>query len=153
MFRQSIIDSLQSLFPGITWSGLQSLNPQAISEGIASAYGLQEQDVPAEMFQSLSPGLFESAQYQTYAPMMAAEGDTLLSNLKSTLGGIDVSKSYGGFAGTAASARKEKQARDVYGKGLGDMYSNIRGMQTEALTGIQSGIDQWRQSAEAIKGY
>ena len=153
MYRQSILDSLQDIFPGLDWAQLQSLDSGSIAAGMASAYNLDEDDVTPDMFRGLSPSLFEAAKYKTYSPMMESEGDTLLTNLQTTLGGVDVSKAYGGFAGSVGAKKKEKQVRDVYGKGMGDVYSNIRGMQTEALEGISSEVDRWHESAQTIKGY
>mgnify|MGYP003653515715 FL=1 len=153
MYRQSLLESLQSIFPNLSWLGMQNLTPGGIAGGFAEEYGIEPGDLPKSLFTSLSPSLFKSAQYKGYSPMMESEGTSLLTNLQSSLGGADVRASYGGFAGTSESKKKTKQVKDVYGKGMGETFANIRGMQSEALQGIQSEVDRWHESAQAIKGY
>tara|TARA_R100000995_G_scaffold1111_1_gene760 strand:- start:2596 stop:3057 length:462 start_codon:yes stop_codon:yes gene_type:complete len=153
MFRQSLIDSLQTIFPNISWSGIQGLTPGRIAGGFADEYDIDPQDLPESLFQPLSQSLFKAAEYKTYAPMLQSEGESFLTDLTASMQGADVTRAYGGFAGSAQSKRKEKQVKDVYGKAMGDVYSNIRGMQTEALQGIQSEVDKWHEASQSIKGY
>lgn len=153
MFQQSIMQSLQTIFPGLQWGQLAGLSPEQISAGFATEYDIEPTDLPSSLFQSFTPYLMKGADYKTYSPMMQTEGSSLLTNLQSSLGGADVRKAYGGFAGTSEAGKKEKQVRDVYGKGMGDTYSNIRRMQAEGLSGIQERIDSWHQAAQSIKGY
>ena len=153
MFKQSILQSLQSIFPGITWGELSGLNPDDISHAFAQEYDIETQDLPSSLFQSLSPGLFQASKYSTYSPLMQTEGSNLLTGLQGALGGADVSRAYGGFAGSSGAKRKEKEVRDVYGKGMGETYANIRQMQGEGMSAIQSNVDRWHEAAQSIKGY
>ena len=153
MFQQSIMQSLQTIFPGLQWGQLSGLTPEGIAGGFATEYDIEPEDLPSSLFQSISPGLFKGADYSTYSPMMQTEGSSLLTNLQSSLGGADVTKAHGGFAGSGGAKRKEKQVRDVYGKSMGETYSSIRGMQAQGLQGIQDRVDAWHQAAQSIKGY
>ena len=108
MFRQSLIDSLQAIFPNISWSGMQGLNPGQIAGGFAEEYDIETEDLPSSLFQSLSPSLFKGAAYNTYSPMMEAEGESLLGNLQASLSSADTRRAYGGFAGTSEAKKKKK---------------------------------------------
>ena len=153
MFQQSIMQSLQTIFPDLQWGHLSGLTPEGIAGGFATEYDIDPEDLPSSLFQSISSGLLKGADYSTYSPMMQTEGSSLLTNLQSSLGGADVRKAYGGFAGTSEAKRKEKQVRDVYGKSMGETYSSIRGMQAQGLQGIQDRVDAWHEAAQSIKGY
>ena len=129
------------------------INARGNCRGFATEYDIDPEDLPSSLFQSISSGLLKGADYSTYSPMMQTEGSSLLTNLQSSLGGADVTKAHGGFAGSGGAKRKEKQVRDVYGKSMGETYSSIRGMQAQGLQGIQDRVDAWHQAAQSIKGY
>ena len=153
MYKQSILDSLSGMFPNITWEGLSQLDPEGISSAFAQEYDIESQDLPSSLFYKLDPSLFQASKYSTYSPMMQSEGSSLLTDLSTSLSGKDVSKAFGGFAGSGGAGTKEKSIRDVYGKKLGDVYGGIRQSQSKGIQGLKSAIDSWHKAAQSIKGY
>ena len=154
MFQQSIIDSLQSIFGGgLDWNQLSGMGSQDIASEFAQHYDIEEQDLPAGMFQSITPEMLRGASYKTYAPQIQAQGQSFLPDLYKNLGGQAATKAAGGFAGSGGFGQQQAGVRDVYGKGMTDVLSNVSQQQSQGMGLISDLINQWHQSAQGIKGY
>jgi hypothetical protein len=153
MFQQSILEGLQNIFgEGLTWEGLGGLSSEDISEGFATEYDVDFGDMPASMFQQLSPEMLEGASWKTYAPQIQAKGQSLLSGLYKGLGGAGAQKAAGGFAGSGGFQKQQTGARDVYGKSMSEALGSAMGQRSQGIGNISDVISQWHQMAQQIKG-
>ena len=114
---------------------------------------IEEQDLPAGMFQSITPEMLRGASYKTYAPQIQAQGQSFLPDLYKNLGGQAATKAAGGFAGSGGFGQQQAGVRDVYGKGMTDVLTQVRGQQSQGIGNISDLISQWHQMAQSIKGY
>ena len=154
MFQQSILDSLQGMgFGPMGFNQLSNLSPDQISSVFQQEYGLTDQDIPASMFQGISPEMLQGASYSTYAPQIQAQGQSMLPGLYKDLGGQAAQQAKGGFAGSSAFGKQQAGARDVYGKSMTDVLTNVRGQQSQGIGMISDLINQWHSTAQRIKGY
>ena len=154
MFQQNLLDSLQSIFGGgLDWNQLSGMGSQDIASEFAQHYDIEEQDLPAGMFQSITPEMLRGASYKTYAPQIQAQGQSFLPDLYKNLGGQAATKAAGGFAGSGGFGQQQAGVRDVYGKGMTDVLSNVSQQQSQGMGLISDLINQWHQSAQGIKGY
>ena len=154
MFQQSILDSLESMgFAPSSFSNLSTITPEQIASVLQSEYDLTDQDIPASMFQSISPEMLQAASFSTYTPQIQAQGQSMLPGLYKSLGGQQAQQAKGGFAGTSAFAKQQEGARDVYGKSMTDVLSSVRGQQSQGIGMISDLINQWQTTAQRIKGY
>ena len=153
MFQQSILDSLQNMgFGPMGFGQLSNLTPEQISSVFQQEYGLTDQDIPAAMFQGISPEMLQGASYSTYAPQIQAQGQSMLPGLYKSLGGQAAQQAAGGFAGTSAFGKQQAGARDVYGKSMTDILTNVRGQQSQGIGLISDLINQWHTASQRIKG-
>ena len=153
-FQQSILDSLQNMgFSPMSFSNISNLNPEQIASTFQDQYGLTEENLPASMFQGISPEMLQGASYSTYAPQIQAQGQSMLPKLYQSLGGQAAQQAKGGFAGSSAFGKQQAGARDVYGKSMTDVLANVRGQQSQGMGMISDLINQWNQTAQRIKGY
>ena len=74
MFQQSILDSLRSLFGNMEYGDISGITGEDIASRIAATYGLEQEDLPAAMFQTISPEMLAGGMYQTYSPQLQAKG-------------------------------------------------------------------------------
>ena len=140
-------------FGGMNWSGLSDLSSEQISSTFGGHYGIEDQDLPPGMFQSITPEMLRGASYKTYAPQIQAQGQSFLPDLYKNLGGQAATKAAGGFAGSGGFGQQQAGVRDVYGKGMTDVLSNVSQQQSQGMGLISDLINQWHQSAQGIKGY
>ena len=154
MFQQNLLDSLQSIFGGgFNWNQLSGMGSEDIASSFAQHYDIEEQDLPAGMFQSITPEMLRGASYKTYAPQIQAQGQSFLPDLYKNLGGQAATKAAGGFAGSGGFGQQQAGVRDVYGKGMTDVLSNVSQQQSQGMGLISNLINQWHKSAQGIKGY
>ena len=154
MFQQSILDALNEMgFGQMGWQGLSGLSPDQIASTFQSHYGITEQDLPSGMFQSITPEMLRGASYQTYTPQIQAKGQSMLPDLYKNLGGQAATKAAGGFAGSGGFGKQQAGVKDVYGKGMTDVLTQVRGQQSQGIGNISDLIAQWHQMAQSIKGY
>ena len=154
MFQQNLLDSLQSIFGGgFNWNQLSGMGSEDIASSFAQHYDIEEQDLPAGMFQSITPEMLRGASYKTYAPQIQAQGQSFLPDLYKNLGGQAATKAAGGFAGSGGFGQQQAGVRDVDGKGMTDVLSNVSQQQSQGMGLISDLINQWHQSAQGIKGY
>ena len=93
MFQQNLLDSLQSIFGGgFNWNQLSGMGSEDIASSFAQHYDIEEQDLPAGMFQSITPEMLRGASYKTYAPQIQAQGQSFLPDLYKNLGGQAATK-------------------------------------------------------------
>jgi hypothetical protein len=152
MFQQSILESLQNLFgfEGSQWGDLSRLTGGDIADKIANMYGIEE-DLPATMFQSLTPGMLASASYKTYAPQIQAKGQSLLTGLRSGLGGQKARTAAGGFAGSGGFGRYSQGIKDVYGKEMTGAITETSQQRMQGLGNVSDIMNQWQQAGQRIK--
>ena len=154
MFQQSILDALNQMgFSPMGWQGLTGLSPGDITSTFAQHYDIEEQDLPSGMFQSITPEMLRGASYQTYTPQIQAKGQSMLPDLYKNLGGQAATKAAGGFAGSGGFRKQQAGVKDVYGKGMTDVLTQVRGQQSQGIGNISDLIAQWHQMAQSIKGY
>ena len=147
MFQQSILDSLQNIFgSGFNWNQLSGMGSEDIASSFGQHYGITE-DLPAGMFQSITPEMLRGGSYKTYAPQIQAQGQSFLPDLYKNLGGQAATKGAGGFAGSGGFGQLQAGVRDVYGKGMTDVLSNVSQQQSQGMGLISDLINQWHQSA------
>ena len=151
MFQQSILDSLQNIFrSGFNWNQLSGMGSEDIASSFAQHYDIEEQDLPAGMFQSITPEMLRGASYKTYAPQIQAQGQSFLPDLYKNLGGQAATKAAGGFAGSGGFGQQQAGIRDVYGKGMTDTLSSVRQQQSQGIGNISDLISQWHEMAQNI---
>ena len=150
MFQQSILDSLQNIFgSGFNWNQLSGMGSEDIASSFGQHYGITE-DLPAGMFQSITPEMLRGASYKTYAPQIQAQGQSFLPDLYKNLGGQAATKAAGGFAGSGGFGQQQAGVRDVYGKGMTDTLSSVRQQQSQGIGNISDLISQWHEMAQNI---
>ena len=153
MFQQSILDALESMgFGGMAWNQLSGLQSQDIASQFATHYGLSEDDLVPGMFQQITPEMLQGASYKTYSPQIQAKGQSMLSGLYEGLGGAKASKAAGGFAGSGGFGQQQAGVKDVYGKSMTDVLSQVRGQQSQGIGLVQDLISQWHDMAQNIAG-
>lgn len=150
MFQQSILESLQSIFGEMGWSQLTSLTPESIASGFAQHYGIDEQDLPPGMFQSISPEMLQAGSYKTYSPQLQAKGQSLLSGLYGGLGGKEATKAAGGFAGGSGFGRQQSGVKDVYGKEMAGAIGDVGQQYSQGLGLVSDLVNQWHEQAQRI---
>ncbi len=151
---QDILGQLSGMGFGedIQYSDISQLLPENISGTLRSFYGLEQEDLPAHMFQGISEDLLQQGLARTYSPQVQSRGASLSGDLASMLGGQKGQQAFGGFAGSGQAQKFGAQARDVYGKGMSEVLAQTGQQQMKGLTGIQDMINQWRDTAMRIKG-
>jgi len=131
-----------------TFKDLENLTPEAISSGIGATYGV---DVTPGMFSPPSDSLLQSILPSTYSPLMDYGSSSRASELIQSMAGAAASKGFGGFAGSIGQEGFAGKARDVYGKSMSDLLSQQLTSRDKSYGGLQSAIDQYRQTALELK--
>ena len=122
-----------------SFSDIGGITPTDISERLQSFYDIEAEDLPAHLFQGISPDLVKSGIGKTYSPQIEASGSNLLSDLYKTYSSPQATQAYGGFAGTGVSSLASKAIKDAYGKEMGSTIQQIASAQSQA----QEGISDW----------
>ena len=150
MFQQSILDSLQSLFGNVQWGDLSGFSGQDIASQIAQTYGIEDEDLSPAMFATINPQMLAGGSYKTYAPQLQAKGQSLLSGLRSGLGGQKARKAAGGFAGSGGFGSYTGGVKDVYGKEMTGAITEVGQQRMQGLGNISDIINQWKQTGQRI---
>ena len=151
MFQQSILDSLSSIFgEGMNWGDITGLTGQDIAGRISSAYDIDLEDLPPNMFTTIDPGMLAAGSYKTYAPQLQAKGQNLLSGLYSGLGGQKARQAAGGFAGSSGFGKYQSGVKDVYGREMTGAISEVAQQRSQGLSNISDIINQWKQTGQRI---
>ena len=156
MSIQQLMAQLQGM--GLdTSQGLGGITGSQVSESLAGQYNLFDETtgtsmLTPEMFQTLSPSLLKSASMGAYSPLFQQKQSSMIPQLMSQLGGQQAKKAFGGFASSGGAQMQQAQAKDVYGKGMGDVLSQAMGAKTQSLGTLQDIINQWQQTAQSFTG-
>ena len=93
-----------------------------------------------QMFTSLPDRLMKGASLTSYSGLFQRGQQNLRSDLINAMSqGKELSKAYGGFAGTGVSSLASKAIKDAYGKEMGSTIQQIASAQSQA----QEGISDW----------
>ena len=124
-----------------------------IAETLMGQYNIPEgTPLSAEMFQTINPELLKGASMVAYSPLFQQKQQSALPQLLSQLGGQQTRKAYGGFAGSGGANIAQQQARDVYGQGMQEAFTQAMSGKTQSLSTIQDIINQWQQTAQSFVG-
>jgi len=136
-----------------TTGGVGGMTQQQIADAMGGMYEGETQEMitgAPQMFQTMTPELMQSASIGAYSPLLQQKQGSLASQLGLQLQGKGIRKAHGGFAGSGGSQMAEQQARDVYGKGMGDTLTQAMGARTASLGSMQDIINQWLQTAQGF---
>jgi hypothetical protein len=152
--QQSILDTLISMGFGddLNWNDLSSFNPTAIKNRLRDHFGLEDEDLPSTLFQSITPEMMQGASYSTYAPQISSQGQSMLPDLYKNLGGQVASQAAGGLAGSGSFQQQQTGVRDVYGKEMSNIISNVGQQHSRGVSLISDLIGGWKEAAQRIKG-
>ena len=152
MFQQSILDSLQSIFSGqnIQWGELSGFTGGDIASQIARIYGIEQGDLTPSMFSTITPSMLRAGEHRTYAPQLHAKGQSLLSGLRSGLGGQKARQAAGGFAGSSGFGRYTGGVKDVYGREMTGAITEVGQQRMQGLGNISDLISQWKDVGQRI---
>ena len=161
MTINDIINQLQNIGGGqnllgqITGtSSIAGIDQNQIASAMQSMYGLDPADLPGNMFQgsTISQPMLASTLQKTYSPQIEAKGQGLLGELLKTTSGEKMKKAGGGFAGSGQMQQFVGGAKDVYGKGMSGVLSNIGAQKTQGIKTISDIIQSWQETAQSIQG-
>jgi hypothetical protein len=151
MFQQNILDALASMgFGQMGWGQLSGLSSHDIASTLAGQYGVQQQDLPASMYQSITPQMLQAASYKTYAPQIQAVEQGSLKELYEGLGGRKATLAAGGFSGSGQFGRQQRGIRDVRGKSMADILTQVRGQQSQGIGLVSDLINQWQDVTQQV---
>ena len=88
--------------------------------------------------------------YQTYSPQLQAKGQSLLSGLRSGLGGQKAKQVAGGFAGSGGQSQFQSGIKDVYGREMTGAITDVSQQRMQGLGNISDIINQWKQTGQRI---
>ena len=131
--------------------GLADTSTGTIDSKLSQYYGVPGKHLPAHMFSPISKSDLSATQAQSYAPQIQAGSESLLSSLSQTIGGKKGTKAFGGFAGSGQQQKFMGQAKDVYGKGMSDVLTEVGGQRSSAVQSLRDMIDEWRRTATSIR--
>ena len=135
-----------------SYQDLTSLDPADIKYAMSQYADVGTDDLTEAMFLPITSGMLTAGRAKSQSPFIESKGTGFLHDLTKTMGGEEARKSYGGFAGTGASSKFKRQARDVYGAEMGDVLTTAGTTQQEGLQSIWDMINSWRESSLKIAG-
>ena len=137
--------------PQTTYSGLTSVSPQEIASGLAGTYGIDPSLLPSSLFTGVTPQLMQGTLGKTYSPLMQAKQQPLLQDLISNVGGQKGKQAFGGFAGSGQATDYLTQAKDVYGKGMTDVLTDVGTAVSSSEQNIIDLINSWKDTALSMR--
>ena len=136
---------------GLGYGDIAGISPEEIAGKVRSKYGIEDETMlPSHLFQGISSDILSQGLGKTYTPQIESTGANLLSQLQTTMGGQKARQAGGGFAGSSQQKQFMQGAKDVYGKGMTDVLSQVGQQKTAGLQGVQDIINQWRDTAAGI---
>ena len=135
----------------LDYMSISQFTPSTISQTLQNYFGLQQQDLPAHMFQGISSDILQAGLGKTYSPQVEAHGSSLLSKLREKTGGEKGKRAFGGFAGSGQQQSFAQSAKDVYGKSMGNIFGDIAGKQQAAQTEIANIISGYGTTASGLR--
>lgn len=134
-------------------SDLTNIGSGNIMDAMERMFGIEEPGaLTSSMFQELSPLSLSQAYGKTYSPLVRTGGQKYLQDLISQQGGQKAKTAGGGFAGSGQQQQYEQAARDVYGKGMGNVLSTAGKARTQGIQNISNIVSSWRDLASEIAG-
>tara|TARA_R100001443_G_scaffold117084_2_gene139853 strand:- start:3559 stop:4029 length:471 start_codon:yes stop_codon:yes gene_type:complete len=134
-------------------SDLHQIQQSDISSAMNTMFGLAGDDMLDDsMFQTISPLSLSQTYGKSFSPLVEAGGQKYLQDLISQTSGIKAKKASGGFAGSGQHSQYQESARDVYGKGMGDVLSQAGKGRTQGIQNISDIVSSWRTLASEIAG-
>ena len=132
---------------------LHEIEQSDISTAMNEMFGLTGDNMLDEsMFQTISPLSLSQTYGKSFSPLVEAGGQKNLQDLISQTGGIKAKKASGGFAGSGQHSQYQESARDVYGKGVGDVLSQAGKGRTQGIQNVSDIVSSWRNLASEIAG-
>lgn len=147
----SQLTDMNILEQGQGWGDIADVSPASIAGALQNYYGITSENLPPHLFQGISSDILQQGLQKTYSPQIEATGQTLLTNLQSTMGGQKGKQAIGGFAGSGQASRFQQGARDVYGKEMAGALSQVGQQRIQGLQSVQDIINQWRETAAGIQ--
>ena len=134
-------------------SDITGIGSQNILEAMTEMFGIeQEGALTPGMFQEISPLALSQTYGKTYSPLVEQSGQKYLQDLFSQQGGQKAKTAGGGFAGSGQQERYEQAARDVYGKGMGNVLASTGKARTAGIQNVGDIVSSWRDVASQIAG-
>ena len=147
----SQLTDMNILEQGQGWGDIADVSPASIAGALQNYYGITSENLPPHLFQGISSDILQQGLQKKYSPQIEATGQTLLTNLQSTMGGQKGKQAIGGFAGSGQASRFQQGARDVYGKEMAGALSQVGQQRIQGLQSVQDIINQWRETAAGIQ--
>lgn len=152
MGLQEILAQMQGYGFNVTGGqGLGGLESSDIMGVMGGNYPGVSQFLTPGMFSTLSPSLIEGASYKEYSPLFQSKQGSLLNELMAYIQGGDVRKSYGGFDASGASKLTQSKAKDVYGKGMQDVYSQATQAKAQSVSTLRDIMSQWQTVPQSFQ--
>ena len=136
---------------GTSYGGLSSLSPESIASGLASIYDIDKSLLPSNLFQGIAPGMMQGSYGKTYSPLIQAKQAPLLQGLTSGIEGLKGRQALGGFAGSGQARDYQAGVKDVYGKGMTNILSDVSSSIGSSEQNIIDLINSWKQTAQGIR--
>tara|TARA_R110000824_G_scaffold81812_1_gene205456 strand:- start:15244 stop:15729 length:486 start_codon:yes stop_codon:yes gene_type:complete len=133
-------------------SSISGIDENQIATAMRNMYGLTADQLPSSMFSAatISSPMLQSTLQKTYSPQIEAKSQTLLSDLMKASSGKNVRQAAGGFAGSGQMQDYMSGAKDVYGKGMSGVLSNIGAQKSQGIQSINDIIKGWQTTAQQI---
>ena len=159
MTLNDIINQLQSLggearhLGTITGtSSIANITPTGIASAMQGMYGLTPADLPHTMFQgaTITQPMLQKTLQKTYSPQIEAKSQNLLGKLMEATSGKKMRQAGGGFAGSGQSQQYMSGAKDVYGKGMSGVLSEVGAQKAHGIKAISDIIQSWQQTSQSL---
>ena len=154
MTLQDIIAQLQNMGFGSMsrTSDIADIDHYDIGAKLRDMYGLTPSQLPSTMFQgsTITSPMMQAVLQKTYSPQIEAQSQTLLSDLMKRTTGKNIRQAAGGFAGSGQMQDYMSGARDVYGKGMSGVLSNVQAQKAQGLQNVSDIIKGWHEAAQSI---
>ena len=135
-------------------SSIAGIDPHEIATAMQTMYGLPPADLPSTMFQgsTISKPMLASTLQKTYSPQIEAQGQGLLGDLLKSTSGQKMRQAGGGFAGSGQMQQFMGGAKDVYGKGMSGVLTNVGAQKAQGIKSISDIIQGWQDTAQSLAG-
>lgn len=137
--------------PETPYSGLGNVSPESIASGLASSYGIDPSLLPSSLFTGITPGLLKGTYGKTYSPLIQARTSPLLQGLTSSIEGHKGKRAFGNFAASRQGTEYEESAKDVYGKGVTDILTDVSSSMADSEQNIIDLINSWKDTGLGIR--
>ena len=150
-YIEELLGTLGANMQGTSYSDLASITPEQIAEGLAGQYGIDPEMLPSSLFTSLTQGILSSTYGKTYSPLMQAKQNPLLQDLLNQFSGKKSRQASGNFAGSGQYQDFTASAKDIYGRGMTDVMTDISSSIGAGEQSIIDWINSMRETALGIR--